>query len=155
MLKNNKGITMIALVITIIILLVLTGISVNTGFSTIKEFRAGRVISNLTMVKAKAEVIYEEYQFNGTPLVGTTGEKIELSDEEKRLLGSDFDIWTWYQWDTSILEEQGLDKEMLGTNEYFLVNYENAEIVYTKGTSLDGQTTYYSLTGLKYMLENS
>lgn len=52
------------------------------------------------------------------------------------------------------LEEQGLDPEMLKSDEYFLVNYQHAEIVYSKGASLDKKTTYHSLTGLKYTLEN-
>ena len=35
--KQNKGITMVALVLTVIILLILAGISIGTGNKTIKQ----------------------------------------------------------------------------------------------------------------------
>lgn len=154
MLKNKKGITILALMITVIVLLILTGVSVNMGFSIIKNVRAGRLISNMAMVKAKAQTIYEENEFDETSLVGEECEIIDLSDEEKQLLKID-NTWKWYKWNANILKEQGLDTQMLGKSEYFFVNYEHEEILYSRGTSLDGKTTYHSLTGLQYMLENN
>lgn len=153
MVKNNRGITILGLIITILILVILTGVSINMGFSTIKEIRVGRIISNMTMVKAKVETIYEENQFNQTPLIGEATTLLELSKEEKERVGMD-DSWNWYKWTSVTLQNQGLDPQMLAENEFFLVNYEHAEIVYSKGTSLDGKITYHSLTGLRYALEN-
>lgn len=62
--------------------------------------------------------------------------------------------WEWYKWDRSTLEAQGLDKEMLAENEYFYVNYENGEIIYSKGTSFNNEDYMYSMTGLNYLLSN-
>lgn len=152
MLKNKKGITILALMITVIVLLILTGVSVNMGFSIIKNVRAGRLISNMAMVRAKAQTIYEKYQFDGTSLVGKEWEIIEISDEEERLINT---TGVWRRWDSDTLKDQGLDPQMLGEKEYFLVDYENDEIIYSRGTSLDGKTTYHSLTGLQHMLENN
>lgn len=100
MLKNEKGITILVLVITIVIMIIITGVSVNNGFLVVKEVRLGRIISNMTMLKAKAETIYEQNQFNQTPLVGTISTiKPDLSEKEKNMLGEDVDNWTWYKWD--------------------------------------------------------
>ena len=155
MLKNEKGITILILVITIVIMIIITGVSVNNGFLVVKEVRLGRIISNMTMVKAKAETIYEQNQFNQTPLVGTQSTiTTGLSQKEKEMLGEDIALWEWYKWDAETLKTQGLDPEMLRADEYYLVNYQHAEIVYSKGASLDKETTYYSLTGLKHTLEN-
>lgn len=102
MLKNEKGITILVLVITIVIMIIITGVSVNNGFLVIKEVRLGRIISNMTMVKAKVETIYEQNQFNQTPLVGTPSSIItDLSEKEKELLEEDeedINHWTWYKW---------------------------------------------------------
>lgn len=63
MLKNNKGVTLVVLVITIIVLTILTGGVIKTIFSVMYNLRAGRIVANMSLVQAKAETIYEEYQF--------------------------------------------------------------------------------------------
>ena len=65
MLKNNKGITILALIITILVLLVLTSVSLGTGYSVITDIKLGRTVANMALVKAKAETIYEQSQFSG------------------------------------------------------------------------------------------
>ena len=154
MLKDDKGITMTSLVIMIIVLLILASVSVTTGYSGIKEIRIGRIVSNMTMVKAKAETIYEANQFNEENLIGQKSDinSISISSVEQNLIGAI--SGDWYKWDKSVLKGQGLDPNMLsGDNEYFLVNYEKPEVIYSKGESLNGSERYYSLTGLKYILE--
>lgn len=174
MLKSNKGVTILALVITIILLLILAGVSVNTGFSVVKDVRVGRIISNMALVQAKVEVIDEDYHFynNDTDyLVGEEVYKIDsttyqlgnakLSAEEIKMIAQNAQVneadvfnWEWYKWDASILEAQGLDKEMLDENEFFYVNYENAEIVSSEGTSYDNTNYFYSMTGLNNLYKN-
>ena len=87
--RNDKGITMLVLVITIVILVILTGVSINTGYSVLRDIRVGRIISNMVLVKAKVETIYEEYQFSGDEkdLVGEKNKNIpELSEAEKSMI---------------------------------------------------------------------
>ena len=107
------------------------------------------------MVKAKMETIYEQYQFNGTQLVGTPSDiEIELSAQEQELLGNTVNSWKWYKWDANTLQSQGLDGKMLGKNKYFLVNYEHFEILYSQKTSGENGEYYHSMTGLEKLLEN-
>lgn len=170
MLKNNKGVTLFALVITIVLLVILTGVSLNTGFDVIKDVRVGRIISNMTLIKAKVETIQEEYTFynNDTDcLVGegpykiSTVENVSMSEGEVSLIAQKNNVtkaevlnWDWYKWDAGILESQGLDKKMVGDDEAFYVHYESSEIVYSKGTLYDNATYFYSMTGLNKLLEN-
>lgn len=87
--RNDKGITMLVLVITIVILVILTGVSINTGYSVLRDIRVGRIVSNMVLVKAKVETIYEEYQFSGDEkdLVGERNKNIpELSKAEKSMI---------------------------------------------------------------------
>lgn len=84
MLKNNKGITLIALVITIIVLMILVSISVSTGLDTAKESRYYNAISQMKVMQAKVNEFYEEYS-NGDE---TTKNKIleygqSIADSQK------------------------------------------------------------------------
>lgn len=163
MLKNNKGITMMMLVVTVIVLIILTGVSVQTGKVSTRDTKVARKVADMKLVKAKVEVIYEQNRFNGESLIGvnevewfTDDLGIELSEEEKNLIVKDrneknMSKWLWYMWDREILMSQGLDPNMLSDNQYYFVNYATGEILYTAGTIYDNQK-YYSLTGLEAML---
>ena len=172
MLKSNKGVTIIALVTTIVILIILTGVSLTAGYSSLEKVRVGRIITNMTLVKAKADNLYEEYQFSNDETI--LGEKskisnlnVTLSDVEKTLIqnaalenkniSSDLSNWDWYLWNKEKLQEQGLDSKILKNNEVFYVNYESGEVLYSTGTVHDNngeKTNYYSFTGLNNILED-
>ena len=146
MIKKENGITITALVIMIIILLILTGISATAGYSVVRDMRVGKVISNMTMVQAKAETIYDDYKFNGKELKGTKEDVLELNEKESVQIETD--KGEWYKWDQSTLNSVGLDPDMIGKEAFFLVNYETGEVLYSVGTKYDG-TQYHSLTALK------
>ena len=70
--KNEHAITLIALVITIVIMLILAGITINMGLQGVDEAKDNKLISELGMVnhallerKTKASLTHEEYP--GTP----------------------------------------------------------------------------------------
>lgn len=162
-LKKEQGITLTALALTVVIMFVLVGVSLTSGYSAIKDIRIGRLVSYMDLVQSKVEIISENYNFynNDTDyLVGVgpykTGEleNISLSKEEISLISeeagvstADVENWDWYKWDQNDLMQQNLDKNMLGNGEFYYVNYEYAEILHSKGTDIEG-IDYYSLTGL-------
>lgn len=171
MIKNNKGVTLISLVVTILILGILVGVSIAAGEETINQVKIGRIVSNMTLIQAKAEPIYEEYQFynNDTNYLvkaddtvytlATMGVRISEAEiaiiaQEAGVASSDVSNWNWYKWDANTLKAQGLDKKILGNDECFFVNYEYGEIVFSSGTSYDGSAEYYSMSGLNHILEN-
>ena len=66
--KNQKGITLIALVITIIVLLILAGITINMGKEGISESKEDALLSELGIVqnavlqrKTKVDLTNEKY----------------------------------------------------------------------------------------------
>ena len=132
-LRKNKGITMVALVITIIILLILAGISVTGVIRGIDETNESTQISQLEMVqhallerKTKADLTKEE------TLPGTTTDYTELqnlineintkSSANITLRGNKED---YKELSTSDLKELGIEKE---TNT-FIVNYKTVELI--------------------------
>lgn len=167
MVKNEKGVTMLILVITIIVLFILMGVSVNTGYSTLKNIRVGRIIANLDLIKIKVEAIYENYQFTGDEdfLISADNKKynlLEISNQNPMYgVREEIDDYrniaslnNWYEWDKNILKSQGLDTKILDNGGKIFVNYEMSEIIYTKGATMDNDKFYYTLSGIKDAFEN-
>ena len=168
MVKNEKGVTLLILVITIIIIFILMGVSVNTGYTTLINARTGRVISNLNLIKIKVESIYDDYQFseNEELLVGANDRKYSLDDiifENSQLAEIENEIPNydsiatekkWYEWNESILKLQGLDTKILKDDGKIFVNYEDSEIIYTKGATMNNRDYYYTLSGIEKEFEN-
>ena len=126
MLRKNDGITMLALMVTVIILAILATVTIYTVTPSIKSSRYARDVAQLKVMQVKINQIYEEYR-NGDATTKTTienyGQPIPESQKE---------------------EAQGIYKDVEGGN----VNGENLgefndyrlyNAAYIKGTlDLDG-----------------
>lgn len=147
MLKNNHGITLTVLVVTIIVIIILASIVITTSNSLIKDTKSKSIVSNMYLVKAKAEAIYDDYNFaeEGT-LPGTQVAVSSLSTYGVSPTGNKEDDEAWYRWNKSNLETLGLDPEMLPSSGEYIVNYSTGEVIYTLGNKDDLGNTRYTLT---------
>ena len=74
--KNNAGITLVSLVITVIVLLILSSIAVYSGVSTIRSARLTKFTTELKMMQQKVNELYDSYinsksvTVNGVEYVG-------------------------------------------------------------------------------------
>ena len=158
--KNNKGITLIALTITIIILLILASITIYSGKESIKKAQLESLKTNMLSIKAKAKEYVEQASFkNGV-------NKSEISEEAKNELkgkeanASDYSKQNitinggeiLYKLTSDNLKEMGLKDVKLGSNEEYLVKYNikdvTVEVYNTSGYENNG-TTVYSLSELE------
>lgn len=83
--KNNKGITMISLVITIGLLLILAGISVGTGGKIIKQSELENLKTNMLLIKVKGK----EYVENANFKLGTGTEEAHIEQAKSELVGEE------------------------------------------------------------------
>ena len=60
--RNEKGITLIALTITIIILIILASITTYSGISTIKSSKLNKFKQELEIMQSQVNVLYEKYR---------------------------------------------------------------------------------------------
>ncbi len=58
--KDTKGITLIALVITIIILVIITGVSLNVGSELFSNANLKNLDTNMLLIQARVKVISEK-----------------------------------------------------------------------------------------------
>lgn len=76
--KENKGITMVALVITIVVLLILSTIPINAGKKVIEQSKLENLKTNMMLIEVKGKEYLENANFN----LGTKFDKI--TDESEK-----------------------------------------------------------------------
>ena len=169
--KKNEGITMLVLVITVILLLILSGISINTGNKNIK--------TNMLLIEVKGK----EYVENGNFNLGTSFDKLtDENEKNKRIelaksklkgteitsvsdLNSNFGITQeqfqqeqtnlifYYKLTKEDLEELGMSNEDSNNQKGgYIIKYDlkNMELeIYNTIGFKSGDKTYYSLSELE------
>ena len=90
--KSNKGITLIALIITIIVILIISTITVYTGSNIVDEAKFEDVKTNMLLVEAEIKNFAEQAKFEnkkiedftkGDGIENDKGVKLKLGDPEE------------------------------------------------------------------------
>lgn len=150
MIKNNKGITIVSLVIVIIVLIIIAGVSIGVGGNVIKSAKLQSINTNMLLIQAKAKVIFEESNFNKDESL-LKGQKVSdiIGNEQIQELVSQSvidDTQNYYLLSQEDLDEIGLYNIEVGDG--YVVNYQTEEIIYVKGFKVEN-TTYYKLSETK------
>ena len=142
-LKKEKGITIVALIITIIVMLILIGVGVEFGGDAIDKAKLEDIRTDMISIKTKAKIVAEQYNFKDIDsLVGTT-----ITDDEANKLGIVNSDKT-FKWSENDLRNQNLSKIKGDTYivQYDLENPNNCEVYYLEG--YEGQYSLSQLQGL-------
>lgn len=156
-LKKENGITIVALVITVIIMLMLAGVGVYYASDAMKKGKLEDIKTDMISIKTKAKIVAEEYNFKdienlvGTKLdndaeqEGIQFETYEIPDELKNIFEAKdengeakFDITKLYVWTSEDLERQSLGAINIDDEAFYIVYYNldntnECEIYYSKG----------------------
>ena len=163
--KKNEGITLIALIVTIIVLIILAGISIGEGTSLIKKAKVENFITNMITIRANSKVYAEEINAKTWNLndngesrnklfeadYGMKRESEALNSAQISALDFESDEYDCYSVTETTLENMGLESIKDDTN-YVVVyksdDYTKLDIVYKKGITYNGET-YYTLSTLQ------
>lgn len=138
--ETEKGISLVVLVITVIVLLIIAAITVYQGNEIIRSTRLQSLKTDLLLIQAKVQIYSEQANFesNNSMLKGTalteSWQGLEANNEKIRSLSK------------QDLVDMGLD--IKAEDGDYIVDYQNNEVYYKKGyqTKKDknGQSkTYY------------
>lgn len=160
---NQKGITQVTLIITIIILLIIAGIGIYSGTDSINKVKLEELKTNMLLIEAKAREYVEEANFKigketeeekineiKKEIYETNGKLKKAIDENLKLENTNIPVNNCYIITKETLENWGLDKIKLdeSKNEKYLLEFNEKEIkveIYnTKG--YEGK---YSLTDIE------
>ena len=150
--KNDKGITMLSLVVMLVVLMMLATITMYYGNSAMKEAKLQDLKTNMLLIQAKAKECVEEVSFQianindgstieqiknsnykGTPLVGSGIE------EEAKATGKidNEKINEYYYFTLEDLKNIGITELLPEDYGYFIVRYNleniSVDVINTKG----------------------
>ena len=161
---DDKGITLISLVTTIVILLILASIATYSGIGVIKQTQFTKFSTQLKMMQTQVNELYDKYsnnqtievagkKYTGTEIANIGKEISTLSQKTKVFNASASGItdstgYKYYDKDTiKALNIEGLDEE-----EYF-VNVSKRSVISYDGMEYEGKT-YYTIDQLPDGLYN-
>lgn len=136
--KNEKGITMISLVITVIVLVIITSVTVSIGINFSGSANFQNTQTDMLLIQTKCEYITHELAINDNPDVKKYGVEIQSGD-----------YTGWYKLNADELADIGVikqksrsDKEKEKYADLYYVNYEENDVAYVKGIEFEGRMFY-------------
>lgn len=122
-LKDNKGVTLVTMVMVIIVITIIASISIIGGTEIIKNARESKAKENLTAVKAFVNSIYVKQNTSG---VFTPANSNYYGTPAFGIVSGDADILNgWYLIDEDDLKEMGIEY----VEENYLVNYKSNLVI--------------------------
>ena len=147
--KKDNGITLIALIVTIIIMIILATIVVDFSTKAIDKAKLEDIKTNMLLIQGKSQTIYEKYSFKEieelTCILYSEQNTYVISDGLLDHLNVEDDIYIWGE---EALNENGLGTIKTDEQTFYIVDYTTSEIYFSKGYEYN-DLIYYSLTELQ------
>ena len=139
---TNKGVTLLALVITIIMVLLIAGVTIGTGTYNLEKAQGGAQFSELNMIQhavleryTKATLTHEAYP--GILLDSDSAELADMKSLGIELKGKDTEYYKLTP--SSGFKELGIRDE----EDEYIVNYKTGEVFnFTEKKSKEGEILY-------------
>lgn len=137
--KTENGIGYIKLILGICIIIVAVVFAVSYVKKEIKKENVEEMQLDLLLVQGKVELLQGNHSMNNeaVPLKGyqltVIPENINVQDFFEKNVITQEEYEKYYLLDNVALQEMGLEELVNKYDGYFIVNYENFEIIYSKG----------------------
>ena len=146
--KKNRGITMVALVITIVVLLIIAGISIGAGNNAIKNSKLENLKTNMLLIEVKAKEQIENAKFR----LGTSFEKTNrVNTAKSEFTGEEIVDGNIFNNNTKITTEK-IKEDNTNNVYYYKLSTQNLMDMGLKNVKSDEKDGYYIV---KYDLKNS
>lgn len=148
--KQNKGITIVALIITIIIMLILATVTIRFGTGEIERTKLEDLKTTMLLIKGRAQIVADKEEFGEN--YDNTG-MIKLDDatgyntSNLQSIFNNIDTSNLYIWEQTAMDNNSINVEIT-KEDFFVVDYVTGEVYYSLGFTYE-DNTYYSLTELQ------
>ena len=154
--KNEKGVTLIALIITIIILMIIAGISIYNGRDVLKNAKLEELRTNMLLIQAKSKEYIEQATFqmginSDDSKKAEVRQEVYVNDaglEKADSVPSQFkisDTSTCYWLTEAAQQKWGLEEIKLEDQEKYLIQFDEENQIVEVYNTL-GYDEKYSLT---------
>ena len=154
--KKENGLTHMTTIFLVIIILVLILVAVRFVELQYKNEESETIKTNMLAIQGKAKIIAEEEKALKKELAGIKiSDKKEEENIKKLLEQQNITIdenSKYYVLDKENLKEIGLGNIELESDQYYIVYYDNLEILYTKGVQI-GDNILYKLSDFNKLNE--
>lgn len=136
--KENKAITLVALVITVVIMLILISVTTYTGIDTYKNVKVNQFVDRMQLIQAKVD----EYSPDELKTLGSDATTCQAMLETaynngEDISSSDISQYRYFSSD-DLLKTFDLDD----INDEILVNYNTREVISFTGIDYEGKIYY-------------
>lgn len=149
--KNSKGITIVALIITIIVMMILASVTIEFGSTQVEKTRLEDIKTTMLLIKGRAQIAADKESFGES--YDNTG-MIKLSEAtgyDTSKLQSEFDkledTSNLYIWEQTAMDNNNIQVTITNTD-FFVIDYLTGEVYYSLGFIYE-DNTYYSLTEMQ------
>ena len=150
-LKQTKGITIVALIITIIIMLILASVSIEFGRGEIQRAKLEDIKTTMLLIKGRAQIVADKEEFGESydntgmvKLADASGYDLSLLQPTLNELADTSNLYIWEQ---TAMDNNNIDVEIT-TEDFFVIDYLTGEVYYSLGYTYE-ENTYYSLTQMQ------
>jgi len=149
---SNKGITIISLIITIVLMLILASVTINIGSGEIEKAKLEDLKTTMLLIKGRAQIVAdkesfgEEYNKEGMLKIDEAVLNYDVNDVKERIF-KDMDTSNLYLWEQTAMDNNNIDVE-ISKEEFYIIDYATGEVYYSLGYAHEG-IVYYSLTDIQ------
>ena len=140
--KNHEsGITLVALAITIIVLIIITGVAVSTGVESIRNSKKTSFTTELEMIQQKVDIIYEQRRLNKEDITfyDVLGQDVSVLGNEKLsslLNGNSGEGYRYFaKEDLNKLDLENIEQDVI-------INFTSRDVASVTGLLIDGKMCY-------------
>lgn len=152
---NQKGVTLIALIITVIVLLILASVATYSGMDIIESSKVTTFTAEMKIMQTQVNSLYDQWKsgdINKDEIGKSLDYNAEVQEQTSKVLVTELDITdtTGYRYfDQETIQSLKIE----GVKQEFFINIEKREVVSYKGLRYKGDM-YYTLTQLPDGLYN-
>ncbi len=158
---SEKGITLVSLVITIVILMLITGVAISASTDSIKSAKRTAFITEMEMIHEKVNTIYEKRKLNEEDItyynsLGQVVSRVDASKLKEILKGQSSMGYLYFSKED--LKKLDLDN----ISQDVIINFTTRDVVSVTGIEIDGNTYYklldipnYSGQKIEYVNKNT
>lgn len=144
--KSEKGVTMISLIVTVVVMLIVAGVAVKAGTSSVNNTKKTAFITELEIIQEKVNTIYEKRKLNeeNIDIYDTAGKDASYVGQtilNRVLKGKSSTGYRYFSSDD--LEQLDLSN----ISQEVIINFSTRDVVSLSGIEIDG-IMYYRLVDI-------
>lgn len=149
--KSNKGITIIALIITIVIMLILMSVTIEFGATEVERAKLEDIKTTMLLIKGRAQIVADKESFgenyDNTGMIKLTDASSYDTSNLQSIFDNLEDTANLYVWEQSAMDNNNIQVTITNTD-FFVIDYLTGEVYYSLGYTYE-ENTYYSLSELQ------